>query len=693
MIGFDLDDDGIVTLTWDLPGRSQNVLNDESMGAFDSALDRALETEGVRGIVVTTGKRDFIAGADLSMIQGMARRAGGDVRALYDEVGQFTRLFRKLETCGLPVVAAMRGTALGGGLELALACHRRIAVDDPRAKLGLPEVTLGLLPGAGGTQRLPRLVGIKAALPLLLEGRRIGVRDAHQLGFVDELVSGDELLPRAKAWLRTGPAAEQPWDRKGYTVPGGAPADLQDVFTGANAMVQAKTQGNYPANQAILSCVFEGVGTALDVGLAAEVRYFSGLLIDPVARNMIRTMFEGQQALAKGLRRPADVPPLALKSLGIAGAGSTGRALAWVAAKQGLSVRVADADLETAQSAVLHAAATEDRRIAKGRSTPDTKAAILGRIEVVEELAALATCDAVIESVPDRPDMKAAVLGALDGDQVPPILTTTAVMRVSDLAPMAPVPEALAGLHPLHPVERSQVVEVVRGEATSDETLAHALDVARALGRVPLVVADHPGLYVLRGLAAYVREAFALLDEGVSAAVIENSARRLGMAQTPLQVADGLGARTVMLVALAAQGADAAGLRAAQSRTEGPAGWRPLRLSRDDRFVLDPELAGSVEADPERVRQRLLVAQVVAACACLDAGTIETPTEVDVGAVLGWGFPGWTGGPASHVDTVGAAAFVALADELATAYGARFSPPASLRALAESGGRLHEEAT
>lgn len=698
------DDAGIVTLTWDTPDKKQNVFNQASMDALEQALADAAAVPGVTGIVITSGKRDFIAGADLDMLQGMASHAG-DVASLYAGVGRLSKLLRRMETGGVPVVAAINGTALGGGLELALACHRRIAADNPRAQLGLPEATLGLLPGAGGTQRLPRLIGAQAAATLLMEGKRVSPAEAKALGFVDEVVPADQLLEAAKAWLRGRPGAVQPWDKKGFVPPGGtseAP-DVANLFMVASAMYQAKTFGNYPAGKAVLSCVYEGLKLDIDSGLQIEIRYFVELIRDPVARNMIRTMFVSLGDANKLARRPAGVPKLEVATIGVLGGGLMGSGIAYVAAKKGLQVVVLDVTDEKAGAAVAYADRIEQKALDRGKTTAEAKAALLGRIRPTTDYGALAGCACVIEAVFEDRAIKADVTKKADAvlGEGAVFGSNTSTLPITGLAEASSRPERFVGLHFFSPVEKMQLVEVIRAKPTSDATLAHALDVVQALGKTPIVVNDSRGFYTSRVFGTYVTEGISMVREGVLPALVENAGRMSGMPMPPLALADDVGLKLMVDVGVATR--KDLGEAAPHNPSTPVLEKLVLELGRIGRrggagFYDHGEKGkalwkGLAEAFPAAETQptaqelidRFLVVQAVEAARCMEEGIVLAVPDADVGAVLGWGFAPWTGGPLSYIDTLGAAAFVAKADALAERYGERFRPPAILRRMAADG--------
>ena len=696
--------DGVVTLTWDMPGRSQNVFNQASLDAFSAALEDAAGDEAVRGIVVTSAKKDFIAGADLEALETMAF-GGLSAQELHDSAGALSVVLRRMETCGKPVVAAINGTALGGGFELALACHHRVVVDSPRVKLGLPESTLGLLPGAGGTQRLPRLIGVRPSMPLLMEGKQLRPDKAVKAGIVDAAVPADQLLATARAWVLEHPDAHtQPWDQRGFTVPGGGMEEggtLQTMMV-ANAMFAAKTHGRYPAGQAIMSCLFEGLRTTLDAGLEIEKRYFVSLLLDPTAGAMIRTLFLSLQDANKLVRRPEGPEKHPPKKLGVLGAGLMGAGVALVAAKQGIPVVVLDRDDDKAANALRYAEGHFDRRIKRGRATEEKKQAALALITPTSDYADLADVDLVIEAVFEDRGVKAAVTKAADavlGDSAI-FGSNTSTLPITGLAEASSRPDRFIGLHFFSPVEKMPLVEVIRAEQTSDETLAWALDAVQALGKTPIVVNDSRGFYTSRVFGTYITEGMAMLADGVAPALIENAGKASGMPMPPLGLADEVGLALMHQVGVQTRKdlGDAAPdnpstavleVLVAQQDRAGKRTGRGFYDYGDDRQLW----AGLAEHFPvateqpsvDEIVERYLYVQAVEAARCMDAGILLAKEDADVGAIMGWGFAPWTGGPLSYIDRVGLPAFVARADELAARHGDRYAPPELLRQMAREG--------
>jgi 3-hydroxyacyl-CoA dehydrogenase / enoyl-CoA hydratase / 3-hydroxybutyryl-CoA epimerase len=683
-VRYELGGDGIATITWDAPGRPVNVLNADSIAAFGGAVRRALDDDAVRGVIVASTKSDFIVGADLERIFDDAT-AVADVTAMH-------ALLRSMEAGGKPFVAALEGSALGGGLEIALACHHRIGTVAPRARLGFPEVTLGLLPGAGGTQRLPRLIGIAKALPLLLEGRRVGFDEAFELGVLGAVVPAGGAVAAARAWLLDSPVATQPWDAKGYRVPGGEVQSqhVSDLFGAASATVRKKTYGNYPAPRAILSCVFEGLQLTIDAGLRVEQRYFIELLRGPEAKAMVRTMFFSLGAANKLSGRPAGIPPAKIQTVGVLGAGMMGAGIASVTAKAGARVVLIDRDAELAE---------------RGRARTEDDA-VRGRIVATAEYDGLANADLIIEAVFEDRAIKADVTWRAE-DVLPEraiFASNTSTLPISSLAAASRRPAQFIGIHFFSPVEKMPLVEIIRGDVTSDATLAAALDYVRMIGKTPIVVNDSRGFFTSRVFATYLNEGLALLRDGVAPALIENAGRMAGMAVGPLAVADEVSlslSHHVRLQTEADLGAayvagpadevidrfvtefDRPGKRAGKGLYDYP----PV-----GRKTLWPGLAqhfppAAHQPDVEEVKQRLLYVQSLEAARAYADGVIASAADGDVASILGWGFPAYTGGVFSLIEH-DPAAFATACEHLAAAHGERFHPSAIVHELARTGKRF-----
>ncbi|RJF98566.1 3-hydroxyacyl-CoA dehydrogenase NAD-binding domain-containing protein [Noviherbaspirillum saxi] len=706
MIAFTLDAQGIATLTWDMPGRSQNVLNGESCEALFAAIDRAASDDAVKGILMTSAKPDFIAGGDLEWLL-----SANEADELFERVMRLHRALRKLETCGKPVAMALPGMTLGGGLEIALAGHYRVAADNPKARIGLPEVTLGLLPGGGGTQRLPRLIGIQKALPLLLEGKRLKAADALKLGILDAVVAPGTEVQVAREWLLAQQEKkQQPWDIKGYKIPGGAVASptVQQVFMASNAMLRAKTFGNYPAPANILSCVYEGLITDIDTGLQTEARYFVETVMTPEAKNMIRTLFFSMGEANKLASRPAGVPVQRYSKIGVLGAGMMGAGVAYVAAKAGLQVVLIDMAQEAADKGKAYSQALVTKQVERGQLAQDKAKALLDRITPTTDYALLHGAEIVIEAVFEDRAIKADVTkkseAVLAADAI--FASNTSTLPITGLAEASARPANFIGLHFFSPVDKMPLVEVIVGKQTSKETLARSLDLVKTLGMTPIVVNDSRGFYTSRVFSTYVLEGLAMLKEGIAPALIENAGLMAGMPVGPLALTDEVSSELIYKIdkqtradlgtayqprpghEVAAQMVELGriGKKAGKGYYDYPQGgkkqlWHGL-------CELFPLVA--TQPDVRQLIERLVAVQAVETVRCMEEGVLTTARDADVGAILAWGFPAFRGGPLSWVHTVGVKQFVGQCERLAKQYGARFAAPALLKAMAEEGEAFYK---
>ena len=708
MIDYSVDGDGIATISWNVTNRPMNVMNEESISAFAAAVDKALGDEGVVGVIVTSSRREFVVGADLDQM----RRAWKDAQSIYESGERFQGLFRRMETSEKPFVAAITGHALGGGYEICLACHHRIAADAPRMKIGLPESKVGLLPGAGGTQRLPRLIGIEKALPLMLEGKELDQQKALQTGLVDAVVPADRLLDEAKQWLLTeGPKnVVKPWDQKGFKLPGGAVQSPRgnQTFTVANAMVREKTYGNYPAQLNILSCVFEGCQVDIDTGLKIERRYFAKTALTKEASNLIRFFFSMTEANKLG-RRPKDVPKAEFKKMGMLGAGMMGSGIAHVAALAGIDVVLLDTSLEAAEKGKANSAGILQKQVQRGRMSESDARAVSDRIQCTADFADLDGCDLVIEAVFEDRKLKADVTKKAEAviAETTVFASNTSTLPITGLAEASARPDKFIGMHFFSPVHRMPLVELIRGEKTSDETLAKALDFAKAIKKTPIVVNDSRGFYTSRVFGTYVGEGLALLAEGVTPALIENAGRMAGMPvgalaladevsielmykikkQTKDDLGDKYGRTSVDDVGELMVGLGRIGKKVGKGFYEYPKdGKKHLWPGLKEHFPLADE-----QPDVDEVIKRLLYVQSVETARCLEENVVTDPRDADVGSVMGWAFPASRGGTASQIDTGGVSEFVAECDQLSSRFGARFEPPALLRDMAAKGEALHPQ--
>jgi 3-hydroxyacyl-CoA dehydrogenase/enoyl-CoA hydratase/3-hydroxybutyryl-CoA epimerase len=622
--------------------------------------------------------------------------------ATYRGVMVLHQALRRLETSGKPVAAAINGHALGAGFEVTLACHYRVVADSPRIQLGLPEAKLGVLPGGGGTQRLPRLIGAQDAFPLLLQGTTLDPKKAFDLKLVHAVVPQADLLAAAKKWVRETPGAVQPWDKKDYRIPGGGPYSPlgAQVFPMANSMVRKETYGNYPAQRFILSCVYEGIQLPIDTGLRIEARHFARLLSMPESRNMMRSLFLSMQELGRGAHRPKGEAPTDVKTLGVLGAGVMGAGIAYVSALAGIDVVLLDATAEKAEAGRAHAASVIDRLIEKGRSTPEKKAEILGRIRPTADYAELKGVDLVIEAVFEDRAVKADVTkkacAAMPKSAV--FGSNTSSLPITGLAEESDRPESFIGTHFFSPVDRMGLVEVIMGKKTDAHALAVAMDFVLKIKKTPIVVGDSRGFYTSRCVGTYPGEGMAMLTEGIHPAMIENVGRMAGMPMGPLELLDSVGMDTGLKITR--QTRKDLGSNDISPQEEFFA-WivdkegRPGRKTGKGLYDYDAKgkrlrlwaglvgrRAWKTDADVEELKARFLTVQALQAARCFEEGVISDPRDADVGAILGWGFAPFTGGPISYIDTIGTAEFVKRCDTLAARYGERFKPNQLLRDMA-----------
>jgi len=712
------DADGIVTLTWDDPDRTMNVLSSGAMKDIAAAITKIAGDASIKGAIITSGKANgFCAGAALDEMESTAGGSGAAkseeerVRDRFNGVMQFNLLFRKLETCGKPIVAAINGLALGGGLEVTLACHYRVVADNPRIQLGLPESKVGLLPGGGGTQRLPRLMGAANALPLIMQGGSLDPQKAMAQKVVHKVVPADQLIAEAKRWIKETPDPVQPWDKKGFEVPGGLPNDkgASTIFTMGNALYRKTSYNNYPAQRYILSCVYEGLSVPIDAGLRIEARYFTKLLMDPASRNMIRSLFLSMQDLGKGARRPANVPPTQVKKLGILGAGMMGAGIGYVSALAGIDVVLLDTTQEAADKGKAYSTKLLDGQIAKGRSTEAKKAELLGRIKPTASYEDLKGCDLIVEAVFESREVKAEVTkkAEVQIDAKSVFGSNTSTLPITSLAEASVRPDNFIGIHFFSPVDKMQLVEIIMGKKTGDYALAMAIDYVKQIKKTPIVVNDSRGFYTSRCFGTYVGEGQEMLAEGIVPALIDNVGRMTGMPRGPLELADDValdlaykvreqtrkdlgdkyeaGAADKLIETMVAK-------LGRYGRKNGK-GFYDYPQTPDGKKRLWPGLKDIVSfkvtrSTPELVeelKKRFLYRQAVEAARCFEENVVTDPREADVGAILGWGFAPYTGGPLSIIDTVGTRKFVEECDRLAQKYGKRFLPNRLLRDMAEKG--------
>jgi 3-hydroxyacyl-CoA dehydrogenase/enoyl-CoA hydratase/3-hydroxybutyryl-CoA epimerase len=696
--------DGVALIVFDSDG-PVNTLGAQDNVAFAALIDRLLADEQVKGIVLTSAKRDFLAGGDLDQLRRVATPA--DAIAI---VTPFLKAIRRLETGGKPVVAALNGTALGGGFELALACHRRIAADVLSARFGLPEVTLGLMPGGGGTQRLPRLIGIAAAAPMLLEGKRLKPADALAAGIIDAVVPPDGLRAAAKAWVLANPNAAQPWDVKGYKLPGFAPqsAEGRMFFMGSWTRLHKRSAGCDLGSEAILQVLHHGLERGLDAGIAIETRHFARLAASPDAKAKIRTLFVGTTDAKAMKMRPKDVPASKPAYVTVIGGGVMGRGIAYVAAQAGLQVDLIDISDEVALKSRQSIAKSAERDAERGRLRGGSYADVIGRIRPTASYEGIANSDIVVEAVFERADLKRDVLAraAVVARPGTPIASNTSSIPIAELANVIPDPACMLGLHFFSPVERMPLVEVVRSGASSDTTLARALDFLKAIDKTPVVVRDGLGFFTSRVVTTYSSETMNLLAEGVAPQLIDNAAVNAGFSLGPVALCDmvtmpllkdifasmrGDGNRTADRGSVARETVGKLADAGRVGKVKGNGIYNYDGEARDPWDGLAACLGTTPSAlDEESVRERLLYVQSLEAIRCLEDGIVTRPIDGDLAAVLGWGYPAHLGGVFSYVDRVGAAELVRRAQDYARRFGGRFEPPATLLDMAKDNRRFHE---
>ncbi|MCC6889544.1 MAG: enoyl-CoA hydratase/isomerase family protein [Hyphomicrobiales bacterium] len=713
----DVDADGIALVTWDSPGRSMNVIDLKAMEELAAIVERVAGDAAIKGAVVTSGKDSFCAGADLTMLELLSReftdvaREQGEtmgVQRLYEESRRLSQLYRRLETGGKPWVAAINGLALGGGFELCLACHRRIAADNPKTRIGLPEIKIGLFPGAGGTQRIARMMMPADALQFLLKGDQIRLGQAQAMKLVDAVVPAERLVDAARQWIKDGGKAVAPWDAEGFRLPGGPVYSKNGMMTfpPANAIYRRETYDNYPAARAILQVVYEGLQLPMDLALRVESRWFARILRTPEAAAMIRSLFVSMQELNKGARRPRGVPPARFCKVGIIGAGFMGASIGYVTALAGLEVALIDRDQQSAEKGKAHSHKLMTGQINRGRATTAEREALLARITATADYAALSGCDLVIEAVFEDRAVKAEAIKKAQpmiGEQAI-LASNTSTLPITSLAAEFVDPARFIGIHFFSPVERMMLVEIIRGAATGDTALATAFDFVRAIGKTPIVVNDSRGFYANRCVLNYIQEGHLMFMEGVPPPMIENVARMAGMPVGPLSLNDEVAldlAWKILKATEADLGAQA--VNAKQKWLLQELVEKRGRLGRKNgkgfydypeggRKRLWPGLSElqATKLDPDRIdiaelKHRLLGVQALEAARCVEEGVITDVREADVGSILGFGFAPFSGGTLSYIDMMGAKTFVDRCRALEQKFGPRFRLPKLLIDMAQKG--------
>ena len=710
MISWDVDADGVVVLTMDDPAQSANTMNDTFRHSLTATVDRLeAEKDNITGVIITSAKKTFFAGGDLRL---MSKATPADAAAIFDTSHGMKQDFRRLEKLGKPVVAAINGAALGGGYEIALACHHRIALDAKGSQIGLPEVTLGLLPGGGGVVRTVRLFGIQnALLNILLQGNRRKPAEALEIGMIDEVVStAEEMLAKAKEWIAANPEASQPWDRKGYKIPGGTPANpgFAANLPAFPANLRKQLKGApMPAPRSIMAAAVEGAQVDFDTAITVETRYFVELVTGQVSKNMTKAFFFDLQHINSGGSRPEGYPKHTAHKVAVLGAGMMGAAIAYVCARAGLEVVLKDVSAEAAEKGKAYSAKLLDKAVSRNKLTREAADAVLGRIAATGVAADVAGADLVIEAVFESPELKKKVFAEIEGLVAPDAVlgSNTSTLPITDLAEGVSRPADFIGLHFFSPVDKMPLLEIIVGERTSDATLAKALDIAQQIKKTPIVVNDSRGFFTSRVIGTFLNEAVAMVGEGVPAPSIEQAGSQAGYPAPPLQLMDELTLTLPRKIRLETRaGVEAAGGTWVAHPSEGVIDRMVEEFDRKGRSTgsgfyeyadgkrtrLWPGIAenftrAGAEIPFQDMQERMLFAEALETVKCFDEGVLRSVPDANIGSIMGIGFPAWTGGVIQYINQYegGLPGFVARSRELAKRYGDRFNPPQSLVDKAE----------
>ncbi len=697
----EIQSDGIAVITIHMVNEPTNLFSIDFIRCYLDTAQKLVLDENVKGIIVTSAHRDFMAGADLKFIGNPPQ----DSEALLHDLMQAHQGFRALEQSGKPFVAAINGTALGGGYELALTCHHRIALDNSKIKIGLPETQLGLLPGGGGTQRLTYLIGVPKAVTYILQGKQFRPNKALEEGFVDALAdNADDLLQKAKDYILEGGSAVQPWDNRKHKIPQGGLMSKSGAETmiGGIGNLRKKTHGNYPGAKYAMACIHDGIGLPIDRGLEIEARYFIKAFYSKEAQNIIRTGFFAANEAKKGKTKPQGYDFYKVNKLGILGAGMMGAGIAYVSAKAGMDVILKDTSVENAEKGKSYSTKLLQKQVLKGRLSKEGMETVLNKITATDSVEGMKDADLVIEAVFESPELKARVTketeAVFDASKI--YGSNTSTIPITLLAKASERPANFIGIHFFSPVDKMPLVEIIVGKETSDFAIAGAIDYVTQIGKVPIVVNDSRGFFTSRVFGTFTGEGALMLSEGVHPAIIENVAKRIGMPVGPLAVTDEV-ALTLCLHVMDAADEELdettqrlydlykkiaidhgrEGKKVGKGFYDYPAGgqkhlWKGLK----DLFPIKEGVM-----DNETVGKRLLHIMALESYRCLEEGVLRSSTDGDVGSMFGLGFPPYTGGVFSYIDYVGVATFVKECDDFATRFGKRFQVPDSLRNMAKSG--------
>lgn len=695
-IKYNVDNDGIAFITWDVANSSVNIMNEVTVAEFFDVVNGAIADDNVKGLVINSAKRDFIAGGDLKWFLNYDKSK----EDYFNNMMKTHQHMRKLETCGKPVVAAINGLAIGGGCEIALTCHHRIMSNNPKNRIGLVECSVGLFPGAGGTQRYLRMLGIQKTIQYITQSTKLTAEQALNEGLVDQICSdSDDINALAKEWILTVGNTEQPWDNKRFKIKGtpvgiGQVSGVNEFFSVSNAMAYKTTHGNMPHIKNAISAIYHGASCSLDSALEVEARYFVDTLFSKETKNIIRSSFIFIGDASKGKSKPEGYDKVSYKKVGILGAGMMGAGIAYVSAKAGMDVVLKDVSIEGAEKGKSYTDQIETKKLQKGRTTEEKKQALLDKIHATDQVSDLAACDLVIEAVFENEKLKNTVTKETEAVIGKDVIysSNTSTIPITKLAEASSKPDKYIGLHFFSPVDKMPLVEVIVGKKTSEETLAAAIDYVTQIRKVPIVVNDGRGFFTSRVFGKYVQEGIAMLSEGVPPAVIENVAKKIGMPVGPLAVTDEVNIQLILDVLsedpdltqheikLQKTITDIVSTHGRKGKKEGkgfydyPAnGKKTIWEGWSD--IFPPQ----ADYDEVEVGRRLLFAMVIDSYKCLDSGVLKEPKDADIGSILGLGFPIHTGGVMAYIDYVGKDEFASYAESLESKYGERFKLPESLK--------------
>ena len=715
-----IDSQAIATITWNCEKKSMNVLSFDALETLEKLIDQVIDDKNIVACILTSGKKDFAAGMDLNVLAQLKESAGENpAEGVFNGVMKMHSVLRKIELAGMdpktqkggkPIVSVLPGTALGIGLEIPLSTHRIFSANNPKSKIGLPEILVGLFPGAGGTTRLVRKLGAMTASTYLLEGKTVTPRKAQTVGIIDEV--NDDPMMAARDWVLAAKESDivKPWDQKGYKIPGGTPYTPNGfmTFVGASAMVNGKTQGAFPAAKALLSAVYEGALVPFDLALKVEARWFTNVIMDPSSTAMIRSLFLNKTALEKGAVRPKTITDQSVKKLGVLGAGMMGAGIALVSAQAGIDVVLIDQTQESAENGKNFAANHLNKGIKLGKTSQDQKESILSKILPTTNLNALSEADLIIEAVFEDPKVKSDITKEVERAISTECIfaSNTSTLPINDLARASSRPDQFIGIHFFSPVEKMRLVEIIRGKQTNDTAVAKALDFVRQIKKTPIVVNDARFFYANRCIIPYINEGIRMVSEGIPPSMVNNAAQMLGFPVGPIQLVD---ETSIDLGAKIARATKAAmGQNYPDDSVDEVIFWMEKigRLGRkskagffdyDDKGKRTGYWSGLKEKYPYSTNQpslldvqhRLMFVQVLEAVRALEEGVLMDIREGDVGAILGWGFAPWSGGPLSWLDILGTAYATERCEELCSIYGNRFKPPSLLIEMGKTGEEFY----